>query len=98
LKKEMLTMLVQSRSGGKKGRSDNRVGAQHLRHESSTIFWNLVLYFELFGLPCEILIDEEEIYEIREAEDLLQQLQKEQQKESNDEEKVPILPPRPKDL
>ena len=65
LKKEMLTMLVQSR-----GSTGNRVGAQHLRHESSTIFWNLVLYFELFGLPCEFLVDDEEIEEVRQQEEM----------------------------
>ena len=83
LRKEVLTLLVDSRGDGKKkappsstkkstsssscggtsssktGDSD-RVGAAHLRLSSSTIFWNLVLYFRLFGLPCEFLVDPEE--------------------------------------
>ena len=64
LKKEMLTMLVSSR-GGSDNSSERGVGAQHLRHGSSTIFWNLVLYFKLFGLPCEFLVDQEEIDDVR---------------------------------
>ena len=95
LKKEMLTMLVQSRSGekGGKNKGDNRVGAQHLRHESSTIFWNLVLYFELFGLPCEFLVDEEEINECKEKEK--QAFQSEVQDGVSETDQVPALPPRP---
>jgi len=104
LKKEMLTMLVQSRSGekGGKNKGDNRVGAQHLRHESSTIFWNLVLYFELFGLPCEFLVDEEEINECKEKEEQAFRRREgegegegeEVQDVDSETDQVPALPPR----
>jgi len=104
LKKEMLTMLVQSRTGGSgggggggdggssSGKEHQRVGAQHLRHESSTIFWNLVLYFEMFGLPCEFLMDQEEIDEVV----LKQQAEESKESESSFLGVVPELPPRPK--
>ena len=103
LKKEMLTMLVQSRTGGSggggggdgggsSGKQHQRVGAQHLRHESSTIFWNLVLYFEMFGLPCEFLMDQEEIDEVV----LKQQAEESKESESSFLGVVPELPPRPK--
>ena len=94
----MLTMLVQSRSGekGGKNKGDNRVGAQHLRHESSTIFWNLVLYFELFGLPCEFLVDEEEINECKEKEEQAFRRREGEEVQGVDSEtdQVPALPPR----
>ena len=97
-------MLVQSRTGGSgggggggdggssSGKEHQRVGAQHLRHESSTIFWNLVLYFEMFGLPCEFLMDQEEIDEVV----LKQQAEESKESESSFLGVVPELPPRPK--
>ena len=85
LRKEVLTLLIDSRGDGKKKQKkktgvvassakvalstadSDRVGAAHLRLSSSTIFWNLVLYFHLFGLPCEFLVDPEEVEEAARA-------------------------------
>jgi len=99
LKKEMLTMLIQSRSGGehsKDGGNNEHVGAQHLRHGSSTIFWNLVLYFHLFGLPCEFLVDQEEIDEVTAAAAVAAAAAADAEHSASDE--LPPLPERPSPL